>query len=162
MQKFFIFLLTVNLASINSASIAFAVSAGTGVTAIANLFIAMIFVLSMVCILITSVCNDNAINFPVQLFGGFLIALQSLPNWLQWLKYASFFRYATEVGINDFSVAYNSIVYLYGGDDHCMDWFQHSLSYTAENHLYSNERCLPTFECMPTIGILYVFNEIET
>lgn len=106
MQKFFIFLLTVNLASINSASIAFAVSAGTGVTAIANLFIAMTFVLSMVCIRITNVCNDYAFYFIVQLFGGFLIALQSLPNWLQWFKYASFFRYATEVGINYYCVEY--------------------------------------------------------
>ena len=100
-KKFFIFLLTVNLASITSASIAFAVSAGTGVTAVANLFIAMIFVLSMVC---TCTCLNRSETLlqtcaPLQLFGGFLIALESLPNWLHWLKYASFFRYATEVSI---------------------------------------------------------------
>ena len=35
----------------------------------------------------------------MQLFGGFLIALDSLPQWLQWLKYGSFFRYGTEASV---------------------------------------------------------------
>jgi len=32
-----------------------------------------------------------------QLFGGFLIGLSSLPEWIQWMKYISLFRYAIEV-----------------------------------------------------------------
>lgn len=32
-----------------------------------------------------------------QLFGGLLIALESLPPWVQWLKYFSFIRYGIEV-----------------------------------------------------------------
>ena len=47
-KTFFIFLLTVSLASIASSSIAFAVSAGTSVTAIATLSIGLIYVMSMV------------------------------------------------------------------------------------------------------------------
>ena len=62
-EKYFIFLLTVNLASITSTSIAFAVSAGTGVTAIANLFIAMTFTLSMVSAL-TCFCSLQQSVFP--------------------------------------------------------------------------------------------------
>lgn len=33
----------------------------------------------------------------LQLFGGLLIALESLPPWVQWLKYFSFIRYGIEV-----------------------------------------------------------------
>ena len=41
--------------------------------------------------------QDNAHSpFPVQLFGGFFIALDSLPVWLRWIKYLSLFRYALE------------------------------------------------------------------
>ena len=32
-----------------------------------------------------------------QLFGGFLIALDSLPGWIRWMKYLSLFRYSVEV-----------------------------------------------------------------
>ena len=67
-QKFFIFLLTVNLASITSASIAFAVSAGSSVTGVATLLIGMIFVLCMVC---------EHIILPASYIMLFLNALQS-------------------------------------------------------------------------------------
>jgi hypothetical protein len=40
------------------------------------------------------ILNANAF---VQLFGGFLIALSSLPEWIHWIKYLSLFRYALEV-----------------------------------------------------------------
>ena len=33
----------------------------------------------------------------MQLFGGFLIALSSLPEWIRWVKYLSLFRYSLEV-----------------------------------------------------------------
>lgn len=33
----------------------------------------------------------------LQLFGGFLVSLNSLPVWLRWLKYLSLFRYSIEV-----------------------------------------------------------------
>ena len=39
-----------------------------------------------------------ATSFPSpQLFGGLFISLDSLPVWLQWLKYLSVFRYGVEV-----------------------------------------------------------------
>lgn len=34
---------------------------------------------------------------PLQLFGGFFIALDSLPVWVSWLKWLSIFRYGVEV-----------------------------------------------------------------
>ncbi len=33
----------------------------------------------------------------MQLFGGFFIALDSLPIWVQWVKWLSIFRYGVEV-----------------------------------------------------------------
>lgn len=81
-DKFFIYLLLVNLASIAATSIAFAVSAGVRINAIANLLIAVLFVVSM-------------------LFGGLLITLQSLPTWIHWMKYLSFVRYIMEGFVNN-------------------------------------------------------------
>jgi ATP-binding cassette subfamily G (WHITE) protein 2 len=38
------------------------------------------------------------------LFGGFLITLESLPVWLQWLQYFSIFRYSVEaLAVNEIS-----------------------------------------------------------
>ena len=34
-----------------------------------------------------------------QLFGGLLIALESLPSWISWMKYLSFVRYSLEVRV---------------------------------------------------------------
>ena len=39
-----------------------------------------------------------------QLFGGLLIALESLPVWISWLKFLSFIRYAMEVHITRVSL----------------------------------------------------------
>ncbi len=36
-------------------------------------------------------------NLTFQQFGGVLIALESLPDWIGWLQYVSFLRYAVEV-----------------------------------------------------------------
>ena len=36
-------------------------------------------------------------NICFQLFGGQLIALESLPAWISWLKFLSFIRYTIEV-----------------------------------------------------------------
>lgn len=38
-----------------------------------------------------------SIPCPEQLFGGLLIALDSLPEWIGWFKYLSFMRYGIEV-----------------------------------------------------------------
>ena len=45
----------------------------------------------------------------LQLFGGFLIALSSLPEWLQWIKYLSLFRYSLEVW-TDLDHSYTPII----------------------------------------------------
>ena len=37
----------------------------------------------------------------LQLFGGLLITLESLPAWIGWMKYLSFVRYIMEVSIFD-------------------------------------------------------------
>lgn len=82
-SKFFIYFLTLGLTSVSATSLAFAISARVSVTAVANLLIAMCFVLSM-------------------LFGGFLVSLNSLPWWIRWLKYLSIFRYSIEaLAINE-------------------------------------------------------------
>jgi ATP-binding cassette subfamily G (WHITE) protein 2 len=73
--KFFFFLLTLVLTSSTAAAIGFALSALVGLTAVANLLIALIFVLAMV-------------------FGGFLINLGSIPVWLSWLQYLSLFKFS--------------------------------------------------------------------
>jgi ATP-binding cassette subfamily G (WHITE) protein 2 len=82
-EKFFIFLLTLFLVSISAAAITYAFSSIANVTPVATLLSALAFVLSM-------------------LFGGFFIALKSLPVWLRWLKYLSLFRYGLEaLSINE-------------------------------------------------------------
>ena len=126
-EKFFIFMLTVFLTALASASTAFLVSAGAKVTGVANLIMALLFVIQMVscawclfymransllqtqhgglcvflCVCVcVCVCTYYSNKLPfscLQLFGGFLIALDSLPGWIHWMKYLSLFRYAIEV-----------------------------------------------------------------
>jgi ATP-binding cassette subfamily G (WHITE) protein 2 len=84
-DKFFIFFMTMFLTSLASSSIAFFFSALVPLSAIASLLIAMCYVFQM-------------------LFGGFLITLESLPVWLQWLQYFSIFRYSVEaLAVNEIS-----------------------------------------------------------
>ena len=45
----------------------------------------------------THACTHTTVLCCVQLFGGLLVALNSLPSWIGWMKYISFIRYATEV-----------------------------------------------------------------
>lgn len=75
--KFLIFTLTLLLTSLAACSVAFFVSACVRTFAIANLLIALPYVFMMV-------------------FGGVLVNLNSLLDWLSWIKYISIFRYATE------------------------------------------------------------------
>ena len=58
-DKFFIYLLLVNLASIAAVSIAFAASAGVRINAVANLIIVVLFVVSMVCLYINCAYGWN-------------------------------------------------------------------------------------------------------
>ena len=100
-SKFFICLLTLFMISLSSASIMYAYSSLTSVTAVATLLSALTFVLSMVVTLIPCSIQPGHIHVHphfVQLFGGFFIALDSLPVWLRWIKYLSLFRYGLEVG----------------------------------------------------------------
>ena len=87
------------LTSIASTCMAFAISAPFTVVAMANLLIALCFVLQMVSLLwIFGFRYDFSFyDVIMQLFGGFLISLDSLPVYVSWLKYLSIFRYATEV-----------------------------------------------------------------
>lgn len=76
-DKFFIFTLTLLLASLCASSVAFLVSACVRTFAIANLLVGLPYVFMMV-------------------FGGVLINLKSVLSWLAWIKYISIFRYAIE------------------------------------------------------------------
>jgi len=75
--KFLIFTLTLLLTSLCACGVAFFVSACVRTFAIANLLIALPYVFMMV-------------------FGGVLVNLNSVLDWLSWIKYVSIFRYAIE------------------------------------------------------------------
>lgn len=104
-DKFFIFTLTLLLASLCASSVAFFVSACVRTFAIANLLVGLPYVFMMV-------------------FGGVLINLKSVLSWLAWIKYISIFRYAIEsLEINElhnmeFSCPRNSTNCLRFGDQY--------------------------------------------
>ena len=99
MAKFFIYFLTLTLTTVAGAAIAFTFSAMVNVFAVANLLVSLVFVFYMVRLsqpfnyLTVYVCACVR----VQLFGGALIGLSSLPSWIRWMKYISVFRYSVEV-----------------------------------------------------------------
>ncbi|CAL8330954.1 unnamed protein product [Lota lota] len=71
---FLCFTLTMTLISIGAVSVAFMVSATVSSLAMANLLVALPFVIMMV-------------------FGGFLVNLNSMLSWLSWLEWISIFKY---------------------------------------------------------------------
>ncbi|XP_065906229.1 broad substrate specificity ATP-binding cassette transporter ABCG2-like [Dysidea avara] len=73
--NFAIYLLTMLLTSSAASAIAFFISAGVSVFALANLCVALSFVFQMV-------------------FGGFLLNLNTLGSWISWIQYLSIFRYS--------------------------------------------------------------------
>ncbi|KAI7810530.1 broad substrate specificity ATP-binding cassette transporter ABCG2b [Triplophysa rosa] len=80
---FLCFALTLSMVSLAGVSLAFLVSASVSSFSIANVLIALPFILMMV-------------------FGGFLVNLNSMLNWLSWLKWASIFKYGLDaVTINE-------------------------------------------------------------
>jgi ATP-binding cassette subfamily G (WHITE) protein 2 len=84
-EKFFIFYLGILCTTLCGASVCFLFSASVEVFGIANLLTAMSFVLMMV-------------------FGGFLVELSSVIDFLSWIKWISIFRYSINiVTINEFS-----------------------------------------------------------
>nr|XP_046227440.1 broad substrate specificity ATP-binding cassette transporter ABCG2b isoform X2 [Scatophagus argus] len=82
--SFLCFTLTLSLVSLAGVGLAFLVSASTSTFAMANILIALPFVFMMV-------------------FGGFLVNLNAMLNWLSWLKWISIFRYGLNAAyINEF------------------------------------------------------------
>ncbi|XP_072038572.1 broad substrate specificity ATP-binding cassette transporter ABCG2-like isoform X1 [Amphiura filiformis] len=80
---FFFFYLQMILTTICACALSFFMSASIGIMAIATLALAMSYVFMMV-------------------FGGLLINIESLPEFLQWLQYGSIFRYSTNaLAINE-------------------------------------------------------------
>ncbi|MBN3270613.1 ABCG2 protein, partial [Polyodon spathula] len=73
-EAFFLYAFTLSLVSMAAASLAFLVSASVRTFAVANVLIALPYVFMMV-------------------FGGFLVNLNAMLNWLSWLKWISIFRY---------------------------------------------------------------------
>ncbi|XP_059903797.1 broad substrate specificity ATP-binding cassette transporter ABCG2b [Gadus macrocephalus] len=71
---FLCFTLTMTLTSIGAVSVAFMVSATVNSLAMANLLVALPFVIMMV-------------------FGGFLVNLNNMLSWLSWLEWISIFKY---------------------------------------------------------------------
>ncbi|XP_078055473.1 broad substrate specificity ATP-binding cassette transporter ABCG2c [Mustelus asterias] len=72
--SFFLFCLTLSLTSLSAVSLAFLVSASVNTFAVANALIAIPYVFMMV-------------------FGGFLVNLNRMLQWLSWLQWTSIFRY---------------------------------------------------------------------
>ncbi|XP_061427106.1 broad substrate specificity ATP-binding cassette transporter ABCG2-like isoform X1 [Lethenteron reissneri] len=84
-DKFFIYMLTVVMTAYGAVSLALAVSAGTSVVAVANVFITVCFIFMI-------------------LFSGFLVNLPSVMSWLSWLQYLSIPGYGfTGLLINEFT-----------------------------------------------------------
>ncbi|ESO99617.1 hypothetical protein LOTGIDRAFT_141832 [Lottia gigantea] len=80
---FFFFMLDLFLTTLSASSLAFAISASVRMMAIANLLIALCFVFMM-------------------LFSGLLVNLNSMADWLSWLKWGSIFKYSLDaLSINE-------------------------------------------------------------
>uniref|UniRef100_A0A8C2C2V7 ATP-binding cassette, sub-family G (WHITE), member 2c n=1 Tax=Cyprinus carpio TaxID=7962 RepID=A0A8C2C2V7_CYPCA len=77
-EVFFLYCVTLSMVSLSAVSLAFLVSASVGSFAMANILIALPYVVMMV-------------------FGGFLVNLNSMLSWMSWLKWASIFRYGYNV-----------------------------------------------------------------
>eukprot|EP00118_Oscarella_pearsei_P028305 m.1844 g.1844 ORF g.1844 m.1844 type:complete len:634 (+) comp7956_c0_seq1:221-2122(+) len=75
--NFFFFTLNLILTTLVACALAFLMSSLVSTQAVATLFLALVFVLSM-------------------LFGGLLVNLESLPSVFYWIKYLSIFRYSLE------------------------------------------------------------------
>ncbi|XP_050981640.1 broad substrate specificity ATP-binding cassette transporter ABCG2c isoform X1 [Labeo rohita] len=73
-EAFFLYCVTMSMVSLAAVSLAFLVSATVGSFAMANILIALPYVVMMV-------------------FGGFLVNLNSMLSGMSWLKWASIFRY---------------------------------------------------------------------
>ncbi|CAF4919808.1 unnamed protein product [Rotaria sp. Silwood1] len=81
---FFVFLLTIFMASIFGSAICFFISATIHTFAVALIIVVLIFVIMF-------------------LFSGFLISLDSVFNWLSWIQWISAFRYASNMlSVNEF------------------------------------------------------------
>ncbi|XP_021340344.1 ATP-binding cassette sub-family G member 2-like isoform X2 [Mizuhopecten yessoensis] len=72
--KFFLYLLSLFLVTLSASGFAFFFSASVRIFAVANLCIALCYVFMMV-------------------FGGLLVNLDSIADWLEWIKWFSIFRY---------------------------------------------------------------------
>uniref|UniRef100_A0A8C1LMT1 ABC transporter domain-containing protein n=1 Tax=Cyprinus carpio TaxID=7962 RepID=A0A8C1LMT1_CYPCA len=92
-EVFFLYCVTLSMVSLSAVSLAFLVSASVGSFAMANILIALPYVVMMV-------------------FGGFLVNLNSMLSWMSWLKWASIFRY----GYNVFQLQSLSLTYSMTGD----------------------------------------------
>ncbi|KAK6481899.1 broad substrate specificity ATP-binding cassette transporter ABCG2-like [Huso huso] len=73
-EAFFLYVFTLSMVSMAAVSLAFLVSASVRTFAVANVLIALPYVFMMV-------------------FGGFLVNLNAMLNWMSWLKWISIFRY---------------------------------------------------------------------
>ncbi|MGH0122028.1 UNVERIFIED_CONTAM: hypothetical protein FKN15_007372 [Acipenser sinensis] len=73
-EAFFLYAFTLSMVSMAAVSLAFLVSASVRTFAVANVLIALPYVFMMV-------------------FGGFLVNLNAMLNWMSWLKWISIFRY---------------------------------------------------------------------
>nr|XP_018669244.1 ATP-binding cassette sub-family G member 2-like [Ciona intestinalis] len=84
-EKFFFFILSLFITAICASSISFLVSASVRIFAIANILVALPYILMM-------------------LTGGFLANTGSLLDWIEWIKYVSIFRYGTNaLTVNEMS-----------------------------------------------------------
>jgi ATP-binding cassette subfamily G (WHITE) protein 2 len=74
-DNFFFFFLALFLTTMSASAVCFAISASVSVFAIANLLSVLVFILMMI-------------------FGGLLVNIANLGDWISWLQYLSFIRYS--------------------------------------------------------------------
>lgn len=81
---FFIFVLTLTLATFCGTGLVFLISILTGIISVATVFI-------------------TAINILMFVFAGVIVNSESIPDWLEWVKYLSIIRYSVNaLSINEF------------------------------------------------------------
>ncbi|XP_053393645.1 broad substrate specificity ATP-binding cassette transporter ABCG2-like isoform X2 [Mercenaria mercenaria] len=120
-EKFLVFFLGLFLVSMAASAISFCISALVRIFAVANLLIAMAYVVMMV-------------------FSGLLVNLDTIPDFLEWLKYISIFRYSLNaLNINELKgmTFVNSTV-----DENCITGNEYldiqNIAYDTDWDLWSN------------------------
>ncbi|KAH9519810.1 ATP-binding cassette sub- G member 2 [Bulinus truncatus] len=121
-DHFFFFMFNLFLTAMSASSLCFAISSSVRILGLGNLFLAMCYVFMM-------------------LFGGLLINVGDLGDWISWVKYLSIFRYSlTALEINELKgQSFCNVTDCTFGDDYLQ---KQQISYDTQWDLWQNEVAL--------------------